>query len=384
VEIYQYSDSQLQLIEQIKQMAAEKFAPRAQGYDDAAELPLEDLRDLHKTGFLTACLDKAHGGMGYGADQDDPLAFFLITQHIAQVNPATAHCFQVHNNCVQMLNELGSDEQIERFLEPTRERGAVIPGLGSEPSVNVVGGALSTIAKDVDGGVVVNGTKHYGTDVTGSEWMWVVVLDEKTQRDQTVMIPTNHPGVTTYEEQWEPVGMRACVSPKVTIEDVFVPTADIVGEPGGFLGKGWLPKINMGFSANYLGNLEGVYQGVVSYITERNRGDDTTRQRHVGEMKSRIDAIKLMLYTAINGYQRAPEGALLMIEEAKWLAVESANRFHYLVGQAAGPSVLFRNHPVERLMRDLLIHGLHGRHHVTVETVGKKELGQPFRLGLSV
>lgn len=384
MEIYQYSESQRQLVEQIKKMAAEKFAPRAQHYDDAAVLPLEDLQDLHQAGFLTACLDKAHGGLGFGAEQDDPLSFFLITQHIAQVNPATGHCFQVHNNCVQMLNAFGTDEQIERYLEPTRERGAVIPGLGSEPTINVAKGALSTEGKRVDGGLVVNGIKHYATDATGSEWMWVMVMDDKSGRDLTVMIPSSHEGVTTYEEDWNPVGMRACVSPKVSFEDVFVPNIDIVGEPGDFLGKNWMGKINMGFSANYLGNLEGVYLGVVDYISSRNRGEDTTRQRCVGEMKARIDAIKLMLYTAINRFQDDLEGALLLVEEAKWLAVESANRFHYLVGQAAGPSVLFKNHPVERLMRDLLIHGLHGRHHITVETVGKKELGQPFRLGMSV
>ena len=47
---------------------------------------------------MLANLEKRRGGLGNGLHGDDPLAFFLIDEHLAYDNPSTAHCFQVHNN----------------------------------------------------------------------------------------------------------------------------------------------------------------------------------------------------------------------------------------------------------------------------------------------
>ena len=61
-------------------------------------MPVEDIQDLHRQGWLLANLDKRRGGLGFGLYGDDPLSFFLIDEHLAYGNPSTAHCFQVHNN----------------------------------------------------------------------------------------------------------------------------------------------------------------------------------------------------------------------------------------------------------------------------------------------
>lgn len=384
MELFRLTEAQRELAHKVETMARERFAPRANEYDGPAIMPKEDILDLHREGLLLAAAPKAYGGLGFGCEQDDPLSFFLVTENIAKVNPATGHCYQVHNNCVQMIHAFGNETQKEKYLEPTRERAALLPGAGSEPTMHVATGRMLTDAKHVDGGVMVSGIKHYATNASASEWMWVMVIDEKTERDLTVMIPSDHPGVTIKEEFWDPSGVRACVSPVIEFKEVFVPEEDILGQPGDFLGNDWLGKINLGFSFNYLGTMQGIYEHVVNYLKERNRTEDSMRQTYIGEMKARLDALRLMLYSAVSGFQADPMGAMLAIEEAKFLAIETANRFQYLVGQACGPTILFRKYPVERLLRDLALHGLHGRHYQNAITVGKSELGQPFKVGLSV
>ena len=45
----------------------------------------------------------------------------------------TTHCFQVHNNTLMMIAQVGSEEQVARWIEPTIKRGALLPGCGAEP-----------------------------------------------------------------------------------------------------------------------------------------------------------------------------------------------------------------------------------------------------------
>ena len=178
--------------------------------------------------------------------------------------------------------------------------------------------------------------------------------------------------------------MRACVSPVVKLENVFVPEEYALGEPGMLMSGNWLGKINLGFTATYLGAMQGIFDYLVPYVRDKGRGKDPFRQAQFGEMKTRLDAVRLLMYTAISNFQADPDGAMLMANEAKFMAVEAAHRFMFLTGQAGGPTVLFKNRPVERLIRDLHLHTLHGRQHMMAMCVGQAALGEPYNLNLSV
>ena len=65
----------------------ERIVPRAAQYALALEAPGEDMQDLHREGWLLANLERKRGGLGYGLYGDDPLAFFLLDEHLAHGNP---------------------------------------------------------------------------------------------------------------------------------------------------------------------------------------------------------------------------------------------------------------------------------------------------------
>jgi alkylation response protein AidB-like acyl-CoA dehydrogenase len=137
-----FTNEQKNLIDRVNRLVRERIAPRATQYDLSFEAPVEDIQDLHREGWLLANLDKRRGGLGYGLHGDDPLSFFLIDEHLAYGNPSTAHCFQVHNNALMMIDAMAGNEQVQKWIEPTIKRGALIPGAGAEPH-----GAPPTIAK---------------------------------------------------------------------------------------------------------------------------------------------------------------------------------------------------------------------------------------------
>ena len=367
------------LAERIDAIAANGIATRAAQYDADGGFPAEDFDDLRREGLLLATLPKDDGGLGYGFVGGDPLAFFTIIERIAVVSPATAHCYQVHCNALQILRAYGSKEQVERFVAPTKEAGRLLVGAGSEPG----GGRHSSYAKPTQGGLLLTGVKHYATNATHSTWMTVHIRNTDTDLMETLVVNTASEGLAIDPGVWDPTGMRACVSPLLTFKDCFVPRDCILSGAEGFFTDMWLGKVNFGFTANYLGAAQGMYAFARSYLSERPARESAAYQTTLGSMKARIDAARLLFYSAAYTAVSDLKEGLLASNEAKWLAVETVNDFIAEIGQLIGSTGFFRSHPVERLIRDMLVHTLHRRHHVGASLVGRKELGLPYDINQS-
>ena len=369
-----FTEEQQRLIERVKALVNERIAARAAQYDLSFEAPVEDMQDLHREGWLLANLDKKRGGLGFGLYGDDPVAFFLIDEQLAYGNPSTAHCFQVHNNALMMIDAMSSDGQIKDWIEPTIKRGALIPGAGAEPL-----GALPTTAKRTKGGYLVTGTKHYATNATLAEWLWIGrIASDSHPLPIMFMLHRDTPGLRIDSEIWRPTGMRACVSPWLHLENCFVPEENLLGRPGQFLGENWMGKINFAFTANYLGSARAMYDWALNYVRERGGGKDSYRQLRFGELKSMIDAARLTLYTAARMFKKDPEHAMVAAHEAKWMAKETLQKVMWSAAEVCGSTSLFQNHPLERFYRDMHLHMMHGRHDIAAQVVGASELGEAY------
>ena len=369
-----FTQEQQRLIERVNALVKERIAPRAAQYDAEFAMPVEDIQDLHREGWLLANLDKKRGGLGFGLYGDDPLSFFLIDEHLAYGNPSTAHCFQVHNNALMMIDAMASDEQIQKWIEPTVKRGAVLPGAGAEPF-----GVEPTTAKKVAGGYLVNGTKHYATNASMAEWLWIGrVASDAHAKPIMFMLHKDTPGLEIDTEVWRPTGMHACVSPWLYLKDCFVPEENLLGRPGQFLGENWMGKINFAFTANYLGSARAMYDWALAYSRERNGTKDSYRQLRFGELKSILDAARIILYSAVRMFKSDPDGAMIAAHEAKWLAKETLEKVMWSTAEICGSTALFVKHPLERFYRDMHLHMMHGRHDIAAQIVGASELGEPF------
>jgi alkylation response protein AidB-like acyl-CoA dehydrogenase len=323
---------------------------------------------------LLANLDRKRGGLGYGLYGDDPLSFFLIDEHLAYGNPSTAHCFQVHNNALMMIDAMGRDEQIQRWLEPTIKRGALVPGAGAEPY-----GSSPTRARRVKGGYLVSGTKHYATNASLAEWLWIGrVASDSHDKPIMFMIHRDTPGLKIDADVWRPTGMRACVSPWLYLENCFVAEENLLGKPGQFLGENWMGKINFAFTANYLGSARAIYDWALTYVREHTGGKDPYRQLRFGELKSMLDASRLMLYSAVRMFKIDSDAAMVAAHEAKWMAKETLQKIMWSAAEVCGSTSLFQKYPLERFYRDMHLHMMHGRHDIAAQIVGASELGEPY------
>ncbi len=350
------------------------MAERADRYDRAYEAPLEDIADLNREGLLLANLDKRLGGLGFGVDGEDPLAFVLAIEHLAMVNPSTAHCFQVHNHVVQMMSIFGSEEQRKRWLAPTVEHAALLAGVGSEPK-----DAPPTAGRIVPGGIRVNGVKNYATNASMGEWILIgnVAEADNPRVRLRLMINRNWPGVRVDDSIWRPMGMRACVSPTVYMEDCFVPDEDVVVQPQDPRDADWLGKFHVAFASNYIGAARGIYDWIVGYLRQRSMAD-AIRTLRLGELKASLDAARLLLYEAAGHFKIDTQQAMLLGCEAKWMAKNTLVQVMHSGAELAGSTAFFEKYPLERIYRDGQLHMLHNRIDVVASTVGAAELGAEY------
>ena len=273
-----------------------------------------------------------------------------------------------------MVSAMATDEQRRRWLTPTIEQGALLVGAGSEPH-----GGTPTTADRATGGYVVNGTKHYATNATIAEWIWSgKIAFEGKFGALGFMVKRDNPGLKIDTEAWNPTGMKACVSPWLSYKDCFIPEKDAIGRLEQFQSENWLGKINFAFSANYLGSAQAMYDWAINYVQERGTGKDPHRQLRAGELRSLIDASRLLLYRAVTLYKQDKRRAMVEAHSAKWMVKETLQKVMWGVAELTGSTALFTKYPLERFYRDMHVHMLHGRHDIAAEIVGAAELGEPY------
>lgn len=367
----------------LAKLAIDNFVPRGRDYDARSVMPKENIQDLHEGGWLTATLPKAMGGKGSNVDSDeDPSTFIQGLRMIARGCPGTAHCYQVTNHTAWAVNDLGTPEQKERFLAPMFERPFLGSFVGSEAKRKHMY-MMNTTAKRVEGGYIVRGEKNYATN--GSDLGFAVIfaaiegIDNYLDNHLMVIIEPDMEGVSIDTSWYRPNGMRCADSPIITLNDVFVPDTHVLGQPGDYVRQRWQGKFHLGFTANYLGATEGMYQWYLDYVTGRGKGEAEMIQMRTGEMKIALDGAVSIFHDAIRAYRTRPiVEAELLAMSAKSIAADVAFELSHKIIHAAGSTALFDQFPLSRYLRDLETHVLHAGHDRTAQIIGQAELKQAF------
>lgn len=369
-------------VQALHQMAVGAFRERAAAHDKACTIPTENIDDLFRSGWLNACLSKEFGGMASNLDTDDPCSYLQAIRVVARGCSSTAHCLQVHNHTAWCLEQNATPGQKEHFLKRMAERPFLVSGVGSEPNRKHMY-TMMTTAKPVDGGYRVNGVKNYATNgpAMGVAVIFAALEGVEDYRDNHIMLLVE-PGTEGFRvdpDWYRPLGMRAANSPMLYLDDVFVPTENVLGEPGAYPRGRWQGKYHLGFAANYLGTAEGMFDFYRDYIVQKGKGRDAITQMRTGEMKIALEAAQALFHRAILAWKTQPVvEAELISMSAKYTAAQTALELTHKLIQAAGSTVLFETFPIGRMIRDVETHCLHAGHDRTAQIIGQSLLGDTF------
>jgi alkylation response protein AidB-like acyl-CoA dehydrogenase len=352
--------AQQSIVDRVDRLTREHIAPRAALYDEAGQNPIESWRALERERFLTIGVPAAHGGLGL-----DTPTYVAVIRAIARGCASTAMTLHMHSTVMRFIDALGTEAQKRRYFAEVVAHGKLFGSWGSEPAVSLSRTLLMETAVRADGaGYVVDGVKHFCTMALGASYYMVwCALDGGTDMSRSllqVVVPAETPGIAT-DGKWNTLGMRATFSPSVTFTGVRVGSDAVLGRPGAALQLGVIEGFALGYAAVYLGVAEAALEFAVDYAKKRvikpenlSVAHDPAVQRHVGELRTRLDAALLLLGDCASRWEAAKtiERGVLA-NKAKYLATEVGLEVTARAIQIVGGRGAYRDYPVERAFRDL-------------------------------
>ncbi len=358
-----------------RNLAAEKFAPRAERYDREAIFPTENYRDMAEAGLLGICIPEAEGGLGA-----DLKTYMIAAAEIGRFCGSTALTFNMHvSSCLwtgDLLDQLDLDDETRaqhhklRRLHYRRilDDGAIYAQPFSEGGAAAAGfKAFGTTALKVDGGWRINGKKIFASlaghaDYYGALCTALATEDEAHSRRNTmyIAVPADAKGVRVVGD-WDPLGMRGTVSRTLLFEDVFVPDEAQLMPQGVYpaAASRW-PHMFMTLTPAYMGIAQAAYDFTVAYLRGEVPGTPPakrrmypTKQLAVAQMGVMLEATKALWFQAISEARPDPSReSLIRAWAAQHSVMENANELAQLAIRTCGGQSMLKSLPLERLYRD--------------------------------
>jgi alkylation response protein AidB-like acyl-CoA dehydrogenase len=344
----------------VREFARAEVAPYAQKWDTEERFPNEIVPKLAEMGLLGIRIPEAYGGSGM-----DMTAYAICVEEIARVDGSLALTVASHNGLgTGHILIFGSEGQKRKYL-PKAARGEWLAAWAlTEPGSGSDSAGLRTTARREGDGWVLNGTKMFITQ--GSVGGFCVVLarsnpDVPKQRGITAFIVEHETKGFSASRHLEKLGCRSSDTVELTLEDVYVPDSQRLGEVDHGFGDTMqiLDRGRISIAAMALGLGRGALEMAVSYAKDRKQfgkaiAEFQAIQWMLADSKTELDAAALLTaraaWLADQGKRHTTEASM-----AKLFASEAASRACNRSLQVHGGYGYTREFNVERHLRDAKI-----------------------------
>ena len=376
-------------IAKMRALSMEKFAERAEHYDTTRSFPKENFEDLHAAGLNAPVIAKKYGGLGLGHHTGDVRTLWAMTTAVAMGDMSTARCFEGHNNALLLIDNIGTDEQKERWFKGVVQDGNIWSAWSGEPQAKVPGQKKSfgTHVIASDEGYLINGSKVFCSSASGATHAILLVNLEgpggarhsTSSKDSVIMLgcDLSHPGISYNNSWWNPMGMRGSVSYLVEFDNVFIPKSDLIGYSGQFLTEEWQTRFTPQYAATFLGGAKAAHEYTKKYVHSQKKADDPYIHHRLGRMAININTAELWLDHVAKLWENGE------VEEAKAAGIMTRYTIEQLATEtvdhaihACGARALVNATPLERIYRDLSFYVRHDNDDHLLATIGKSVLGE--------
>jgi alkylation response protein AidB-like acyl-CoA dehydrogenase len=359
------STEHLTIRNQVRRFAQEVIAPVAAHHDETGEFPHETVAQMGELGLMGIEVPEVYGGA-----EMDCLSYVLAMEEISKADAAHGVIMSVNNSlfCHGILH-FGTEEQKQKYVRPVASGQAIGAYALTEPMSGSDSGSMrSRAVLSADGDhYVLNGRKSWITSGPVADFMVVFLMTapEKQQRGITAfVIQTDQPGFVLGKTEPK-LGIRASATCEITLEDYVCPVQNRIGEEGqGFrIAMTVLDAGRIGIASQALGIAEAAYEASIQYCREREAfgqfiGQFQMIQQKLADMKTRIEASRLLIYNAALAKEQAKtshERYTVEAAMAKLFASETAMWVTTQAVQIHGGMGYSRELPVERYFRDAKI-----------------------------
>lgn len=266
-----WNDEERQILEQVQRMADEIIAPNAKRIDEKSEFPWENIEAINALGLNTIFIPEAFGGM--------PLSFRLYLEIVTIISEACASTgivYATNYHGMKPLIDFGSNEQRARLLPAIAEGKLGALAITEQSAGSDATGMKTRFTPDGDD-IVINGSKIFITngDVASRILLfgkWSEINDPK--KAITVLILEEDTAGFSVISKEHKMGHRGSSTCALAFDNVRVPRANLIGEPGQGLSilLASLNKSRPSVAAHARGIARAAFRDMVAYGNERVQG----------------------------------------------------------------------------------------------------------------
>jgi butyryl-CoA dehydrogenase len=233
----------------------------------------------------------------------------LFAEELGKTGSTCMLPFFMNNSVAETICFWGSEDVKKKFVPPLCDGSAwatmafTEPGTGSDPK------ALTTVAEPSGDDFILNGTKRFISmaNKPGYGVFFAKDLSLKDAKYDTTafIVDKSSPGIT-FSGHYAFMGLDGADTCDVFFKDVRVPKANILGEQGkGFkILLRWIAAERIQQAASMVGGAQAALDEAVKYSKERIVNGFPMGMMQgftwmIGEMKTKVDACRLMVYRTI-------------------------------------------------------------------------------------
>ena len=384
--IPQLTDEHRALLRMVREFAQEKIAPIAEHFDETGDFPLETVKQMGQLGLMGIEIPEEWGGAGM-----DTLAYALTMIEVAKADASHSTIVSVNNSLYcHAIYRFGTDAQKEQFLRPVASGEKIGAYSLTEPMSGSDAGTMQSRAVLNAAGThyVINGRKSWVTSGPVADFVILFTMTDPEQRHKGVsafLIDASKPGFIRGKKEPK-LGIRASATSEIVYENYEVPVENMLGKRGdGFkIAMAVLDAGRIGIASQALGIAEAAYEASVQYARERQAfggpiGQFQMIQQKIADMKTRIEASRLLIYNACLAKERSKVTGERYTTEASMAKLFASETAAFVTDEAVqihGGMGYSKEMAVERYYRDARITRIYeGTSEIQRMVIARNELG---------
>ncbi len=362
--MFQLSDARQRLQARARELAEGVFRGRAAEIDRTEDYPWDNVAALREAGLMGMTIPEALGGQGR-----DYLDAALVVEEIAKCCGVTARiAVEANMGGVAAIMAYGTEAQ--KKLAADLVLAGDKPALCiTEPGAGSAATEMTTTARRVRGGYVLNGKKHWitGGGVSRLHLVFARIIDGDEDRGIGAFLTVRGDGARDsggmrVGKREPTMGLRGIPETEIFLEDLFVADAMAL-IPDGDPARGFAKLMaaynsqRVGAASVALGIGEGAYETALGFVQEREQfgrpiAEFQGLQWMLADMSIGLAAAQALVWKAaasapVDGFPDMRQAA-----QAKILAAETAVKVTNDALQLHGAAGYSRNNPLERMVRD--------------------------------
>jgi acyl-CoA dehydrogenase len=351
-----FGDAHRRLVEELDAWAPRESAPLAGGHADVDAACRALVRRLAEGGWLRYAVPAAYGGVH---ERLEVRSLCLIRETLAYASGLADFAFAMQGLGSGPISLFGTDAQKRRWLPAVVSGDAIAAFALSEPDAGSDVAAMTTTARAMDGGYVIDGRKTWISNAgIADRYVAFTRFPEAGERGfAAFVVDAGNPGLRVSERidvtAPHPLGT-------LDFEGCRVDSDALIGEAGAGMkvALGTLDVFRSTVGAAALGFARRALDEAVAWVKERHAFGSALSEHQLvraalAEMALDVDASALLVYRAAwtrdAGAQRITREAAM----AKLHATEAAQRVVDRAVQLLGARGVVRGSVVETLYRDV-------------------------------